>query len=440
MEMTLPPSPYDVPRRDADTPLFRRYSTWLLIVVFTLIAGQNSWFTEGISQSKQLADFKHTYDTSSPILAVLTLIIYILAAGIGLRYARYLLPALLRQKTILLFGLFAAFSLLWSQVPGVSLRGLPLLVSLITLGWYVALYYKPEEQIRITLTIGFFFAFFGAFLAIVLPRYGLDSDGEWKGMMGTKNQFGHAMLFLFSGILYRNDRRNRVFWFSAGLLGLGCLVMARSAESVMLYLILVGVRLYGPLLRRAPRDKQPFLIFAAVVGILTTLIGRVALLDLFGKDTTLTGRTNEWATIMPFAMNHFWLGYGFKGFWTGDGDSLRVMQLVRGSMHGADSGYLDLLLQFGVIGLTLALLIMLIALWQFARMYVADRAPLISYWYFSLILVSFIGNYADAYFPLTGGAPEIMLIMSFATLWKLSLRKATTSRVAMMQPTSAAFS
>lgn len=419
MEMTLPPSPYDIPHSEGEKPLFRRVGTWVLIVVFLLIAGQNSWFTEGISQSKQLADFKHTYDTSSPVLQVLTGIIYLLSMVIGLRYVRSILRVLIGQKGLLLFVALASLSCFWSQVPSTSFHALPLLYSMVILGCYIGLYYTPEDQIRIALTVGTILAISSALLAVGMPKYGLDADGEWKGVMGTKNQFGHAMLFLFSGILYRNDRRNRVFWTFAGLVGLLCLVMARSAESIMLAVILVAIRVYGPLLRRTPRHQQPFLLFLAASAVLVVTIGRVAVLDFFGKDTTLTGRTKEWATIWPFAMSHFWLGYGFRGFWTGTGDSLRVMQLVGGSMYGADSGYMDLLLQFGIVGTMIAIAIMLLAIYQFWRLYLAGRAPVVAYWYFSLVLISLIGNYADAYFPLTGGSPEIMLVLSFTMIWKM---------------------
>ena len=48
------------------------------MLVVLLISGQNSWFIEAVSQSRQLTDLMNTYDTSSPILTVLTLSFYLI--------------------------------------------------------------------------------------------------------------------------------------------------------------------------------------------------------------------------------------------------------------------------------------------------------------------------------------------------------------------------
>lgn len=399
-----------------DTPLFRRARTWWLILALLLIAGQNSLFTKAVTQSKELVNLRQTYDTSSPVLRALTLLLYVIFVGVLMGHWRSTLRALLRQRTFLLFLLLAAGSVLWSQDPVTTLKQLPRLLVMIFLGWFIGIYYTAQEQIRITLVTGLIVVVSSAFLAVALPGYGLDTGGEWKGIMGTKNQLGHAILFLFSGLLFRTDRRHRIFWTCAGLLALVVFVMTRSAESLMLGILMVAIRLYGPLIKRTRREKLPFILFTIASGMLAVIVGRVAVLDLFGKDTTLTGRTVEWAAIMPFAMQHFWLGYGYRAFWTGYGDSLQVMKIVGGSMHGADSGYIDLLLQFGIVGMILAVTIMLGAALKFVRFFAAGPIPLLAYWYFGLVCISFIGNFADAYFPLTGGAPEIVLIMACAGL------------------------
>ena len=86
-------------------------------------------------------------------------------------------------------------------------------------------------------------------------------------------------------------------------------------------------------------------------GLIAIVVGRVILLDLLGKDTTLTSKTVEWANIMPFAMQHLWRRYGAGAFWTVYRDSLQVMRSAKRSMHNADSGYIDLFLRFGIVGL-----------------------------------------------------------------------------------------
>lgn len=392
----------------------------LLMCVFLVIAGQNSWFTEAVPQGQQLGHIKEGYYQSPLYLQLLTLSVYVMTFGLLLGRIKYIFHAMVRQKLFACFICLALMSVLWSQSPLDTGRRLPLLISLIALGWYIGLYYTAEEQIRMTLTIGLIILLSSTALALLAPRYGLDTGGEWKGVMGTKNQFGHAILFLFSGLLFRTKRSHRSFWTLVGVFALIALVMARSAESLLLLALLATIRYSGPLFQRSRKDKLPFLTYLAVMGFILLIVGRITVLALLRKDATLTGRTDEWAVILPHAMKHFLLGYGYQGFWTGTGDSLDVMRRVGGWMHGADSGYLDIFLQFGIVGLGLALLIMLGAARRALKLLKSDRQPLLVYWYLALICISLIGNVADGYFPITGGAPEVMLIFSCVSLWKLS--------------------
>ena len=74
-----------------------------------------------------------------------------------------------------------------------------------------------------------------------------------------------------------------------------------------------------------------------VYGTVTPFIGKLSLVDIsstFGRDETLTGRSEIWATLVPFAMKRPILGHGFGGFWT---DARR--EIIAAS-HG-HNGYLD---------------------------------------------------------------------------------------------------
>lgn len=65
-----------------------------------------------------------------------------------------------------------------------------------------------------------------------------------------------------------------------------------------------------------------------------------------GRDATLTGRTEVWASLTPVVLKRPFLGGGFGGFWT-----QKTKELYR--ISGAHSGYLDVLLGLGFIGLFL---------------------------------------------------------------------------------------
>ena len=71
-----------------------------------------------------------------------------------------------------------------------------------------------------------------------------------------------------------------------------------------------------------------------------------------GRDTTLTGRTEIWAELLPLAMLRPIVGHGVGGFWSPETKAMH--QLTE-----AHSGYLEIILDYGFIGLLLFSLFLL---------------------------------------------------------------------------------
>ena len=65
---------------------------------------------------------------------------------------------------------------------------------------------------------------------------------------------------------------------------------------------------------------------------------------LLGRNSTLTGRTDVWAAVLPTMKRQPLLGYGFGSFWT---DARRILY----DIPTAHNGYLDILLELGAVGL-----------------------------------------------------------------------------------------
>jgi O-antigen ligase len=116
----------------------------------------------------------------------------------------------------------------------------------------------------------------------------------------------------------------------------------------------VGVAVLLSLFFR-PRLAAP-LPKGALVSCVITLIGMGIALPLtggsfasgftaaLGRDSTLTGRTETWAEIVPLAMSHPILGCGFDSYWTP-----MTRELHR--MSHAHSAYLEMFNELGSLGL-----------------------------------------------------------------------------------------
>ena len=65
----------------------------------------------------------------------------------------------------------------------------------------------------------------------------------------------------------------------------------------------------------------------------------------FGREATLTGRTEIWAKFLPFALKEPLIGHGVGGFWT---DAMQ--KSLEYHLTQAHNGYLDIFLDYGFVG------------------------------------------------------------------------------------------
>jgi O-antigen ligase len=137
----------------------------------------------------------------------------------------------------------------------------------------------------------------------------------------------------------------------------------------------VGIAVFMGLLRlRRARHTLPqpvllgmvFLLFA--FGTSAPFLGgtNVAVFSSsFGRNETLTGRTDTWAELVPVVKQQPMLGRGVGSFWTTERKEFYQMD------HG-HNGYLDVLLELGVVGLGLNLIWLLSCARQLHRTLAED--------------------------------------------------------------------
>ncbi len=240
---------------------------------------------------------------------------------------------------------------------------------------------------------------FGIFLvvsiaAVLMPGVGITPGGNyggaWRGLAGNKNDFGRTVA-LTVAILFTAGAAGLVQKRGLALLGVGValviLVFSRSATSLassfagvgggaILYLLLGG-RIGRIKFKAELRVLLAVLALAGGVLFVTTVFP--LFLEAKGRDPTLTGRTKLWQWAIALNQDRTWLGSGYRAFWidentkyffesfawnkTSDGD---LSDSYAGPTH-AHSGYVDLWLEFGVVGVALYAAVVLSSLVQIAR-------------------------------------------------------------------------
>jgi O-antigen ligase len=201
--------------------------------------------------------------------------------------------------------------------------------------------------------------------------------------------------------------------------------------SLILVFVLIAVRVLGPFVASRRREQIPFVVYSIAVGLpvlaLAITAGEGIILPLLGKDPSLSGRTDHWAILLPYMADHLWLGYGYQAFWTGSGDSLSVIRSVGGAMKGADSGYIDTMLQFGLVGMGWLMVLLLVFFRDFARLIRRSPMPLIAFWYVGVGIAMFLGSFTEGLITFGIPVPEIVGAIAFAGLRNMYDERAVPS-------------
>ncbi len=264
----------------------------------------------------------------------------------------------------LLLGL-AIFSVFWSDAPNLTRSRTIALVGTILFSLYLASRYSLKEQLQL-LGWTFGIAIIASFLfAVGLPKYGLMGGvhaGDWRGIYNHKNVLGKVMApgtIVFLILALTAKKRYWIFWL--GLVFSVLLIMASKASSPIINVLILVVELILFQILRWDYDFMiPTLMGISTISSITysLIAGNAELIAaLFGKDLTLTGRTNFWPFIIDKIWENPWLGYGFGAFWRGlEGQSADIWYASGWKPPNSHNGYLDLLLELGLVGFSIYLI------------------------------------------------------------------------------------
>jgi O-antigen ligase len=96
-----------------------------------------------------------------------------------------------------------------------------------------------------------------------------------------------------------------------------------------------------------------------IISLVIFLGGTASVVHTLGRNSTLTGRTDIWAAVIPMAPNPL-LGAGFESFWLNPRVTQRLGELMPGlPLNEAHNGFIEVYLELGWVGVVLITWIML---------------------------------------------------------------------------------
>lgn len=303
---------------------------------------------------------------------------YGLVAGVAAPRWRALAGRLRREPAVVGLVVIAWLSIGWTALPAFTAGGRWHLAGSTLVAAWLAARFSP---LAITALVGSAVALTSAvslgLLAGEVPWAATleGYDAGWTGVWPHRNQAGiraalgavalggivAAMLDPPRGV---DARRTVVIAAAAGGVG-ACLAMAvgsRSATAPVVLAVASVVAAAVGLRALARRDGRARRLAAAgtglgVVGGITALAEWPALLDLLDRRPDVTGRTDLWAALWERVGEWPVAGHGYNAFWAGTrGPSAGIWEAFSGPPH-AHNGYLDVMLELGVVGLVVGLVL-----------------------------------------------------------------------------------
>lgn len=257
---------------------------------------------------------------------------------------------------------FALASNLWTLSPHLTRPRTIRLLGTTLFGLYFALRHNLNQQLTL---LGFAYgiaALLSIVFAIGLPSYGLmppsgSWSDEWRGIFSHKNVLGKAMstsciVFL---VLCRSKRPKKFYFYFLLSFSFLVLLLSNSITSLITFLCLFLSFFILSILKLRSH-------FIVIVSCSTTLCLGSTFLWLFsnaermaasfGRDLTLTGRTDLWNLVLYSIQERPILGYGYRAFWDGEyGPSSLIFQLSGWNPPDAHNGFLDLGLSLGIFAI-----------------------------------------------------------------------------------------
>ncbi|HEU0119613.1 MAG TPA: O-antigen ligase family protein [Bryobacteraceae bacterium] len=344
---------------------------WIPMIWLTIACSRpiSNWMSFGAP-----ANSGDQYLDGSPIDRNILSLLVVLAFYTLFQRRNQLRTIISLNPALVLFLGYCFLSILWADYPFVAFKRWIRAVADVAMPCIILTERHPDEAMKKVFT---------GMAALLLPlsiiftrlfpslgrAYTYSGVPMWTGVATDKNALGALCMIVGITLLgrglsiwaapRRSDAWQRLALIaSLFLIAVYLLLMIDSKTALASFTMAAML-----VIMRALDFRQPWLFTTTITCMIATCysvlflgFGSSAIAEM-GRDSSLTGRTQVWETVLPFAVNR-WIGAGFENFWIGD----RLEAIVRAigaGINQAHNGYIEIYLNIGWIGLALLGLLVL---------------------------------------------------------------------------------
>lgn len=298
---------------------------------------------------------------------------------------------------VLLFLLYSLASGFWGASLTVAIVSFIGLVGPVFVGLEAARRWRGDFPIKIAQAI-FIYTVLTLPLFLLGLEVALHVDGSFRGLTSHKNTMGNitgfAAVVFFCVWRQQKDRAALLKFFVLALVTL----LAKAFTSLLAVIVVCVIIQLALIASRRALRFGVFMVLSVTVAVIVlpfAFLAALTVLEILGRDTTLSSRTIIWPMVYDIAATHMWFGNGYGTFWV---DGSPAYHAARRTFYGvtfrqAHNGYLELFAQAGLVGLGLG---MIILYRSFRRTYELGRDPAYGLSLWGGLLFWIFNNFGEA--------------------------------------------
>jgi O-antigen ligase len=299
-----------------------------------------------------------------PPWKVIQILLYGIIFFILISRFRYIFRAIIAVFKDIGLGLLLfliACSFLWSATPNFTLTASLSLLGPSLFAAYIAKQYNWQELSWFIRWSTSTLAFLSFYYAQFKPDIGVHSKG-WMGVTAHPNILAPILainIVLWTAHAIANPKDTKIAVVTI-LFSLYVRQQTNSSTSIVVLFLLMCLLMILQFFKSLNYQQAltGFILFLVVAIGLTIVVSsnfEYIIVDVLGKDMTLTGRVPVWNLVLEKAVSQRpLLGFGYYGFWQksrGEDDPSRYIITENGFRpRHAHQGFLDLAVDLGLIG------------------------------------------------------------------------------------------
>ena len=292
-----------------------------IIAVFLVIIQQGAFVTiayEFINPGATERTAENGFNTAAIAISILFLFVG------SSRVLPRLRGLAIRNAYSILFVVIVLSSTIWSLHPDLSLRRGCAYVLTIGIAGYIAVRFTTEQTLLMLTSSFAICGVCSVAFVVLLPEIGIMSggelDGNWRGIYSHKNMLGLAMaVAVFVQLqLIATRRQSGIAAYSLAFFYLSLVVLSASTTALIMSISYLFVTASYFLWRRNKVYCYNLLLISFLALLLlfpAFLLDPNLFLGVFGKDLTLTGRTDVWDAVIELINQKPLLGWGYRAMW-----------------------------------------------------------------------------------------------------------------------------